>query len=76
MGWAKFLSSENFRLYSIRDNSYPLIYCMSKCAPQTIAFLELLLGAGVFKAPEQVDIFIDLKQISQLYSTVVSCVYL
>ena len=28
---------------------------------------------GVFKAPEQVDIFVDLKKISQLYSTVVSC---
>ena len=29
---------------------------------------------GVFKAPEQVDIFVDLKQISQLYSTVVCLV--
>ena len=34
-----------------------------------------LLAVGVFKAPEQIDIFVDLKQISQLYSTVVSGVY-
>ena len=30
------------------------------------------IHVGVFKAPEQVDIFVDLKKISQLYSTVVS----
>ena len=37
-----------------------------------VMLLHKLLAAGVFKAPEQVDIFVDLKQISQLYSTVVS----
>jgi hypothetical protein len=30
-------------------------------------------AAGVFKAPDQVDIFVDLKRISQLYSTEVTC---
>ena len=28
---------------------------------------------GVFKVPEVVDIFVDLKQIPELYTTVVSC---
>ena len=37
-----------------------------------IHYVPDLIPTGVFKAPEQVDIFVDLKKIPQLYSTTVS----